>query len=208
MMGEDASQVFSRAFETANPDHDDRTDVTVLNTDGTASVQSANAHGMTELPQSGHGFTTHNRNDVRVNGVRQPDQWGSSESVARTMNIMSDYATLFPNSSLSIGDLSTDTGNSPRLFNNRATRHASHYDGTQVDLRYPDGIGSANRASREEDDLFRQNSLMRTAEDWGMNNFHASPRLDGRLFPSAESSVHYSRPHANHLHMGRGTGRR
>lgn len=206
LMG-DGNQAFSRAFETANPDHEDRTDVTVLNPDGTTSVLGANADGMVELPTEGHGFRTHNRNDVRVNGQAQPDQWGSAESVARTMNIMSDYATMFEGSSLSIGDLSTDTGNSPRLFTGRTTRHASHYDGTQVDLQYPDGTGSTNRMRDEGDNLFRMNSLLKISEGHGMDNFHAATNLRGDLFPSDPDHVHHSRPHNNHLHMGRGTGR-
>lgn len=208
LMGGDADQVFSRAFSTANPDYEDRTDVTVLNADGTSSVLSANEHGMVELPESGFGFTTHNRDDVRVNGQPQPDQWGSAASVTRTMNTMSDYRTMFPGSTLSIGDLSTDTGNSPRLYSNRATRHATHYDGTQVDLQYPHGTGSTNWASTEDGDLFRHRSLVRTAEDWGFDNFHASRRLRNDLFETPEADMHHSRPHDNHLHMGQGNGRR
>lgn len=208
LMGGQASQVFSRAFTTANPDHADRTDVTVLNADGTVSVQAGNEHGMVELPESGHGFRTHNRDDVRVGRHQQPDQWGTAASIARTMNIMSDYATLFPGSSVSIGDLSTDEGDSPRLYDNRPQRHATHYDGSQVDLQYVDGAGSTNRASTEDANLFRQRSFLRTAENWGMNNFHAAPSLEGQLFPAEGTTMHYNRGHADHLHMGSGSGTR
>jgi hypothetical protein len=212
MMGGNPEQVHSRAFVTrrgGEGEDADAQDVTILNRDGTVSTQRSNAHGMAELPESGFGFTTHNRNDVRVNGKRQPDQWGSPQSVARTMNIMADYRTMFPNSTLSIGDMSDDTGNSPLLYDNRSARHATHYSGSQVDMQYAHGEGSRAQRPTSADDLFRQRSFLRIAENWGMDYFHMAPGMNtSDMFLTEGADDHYNSGHSDHLHMGRGRGTR
>lgn len=219
LMGGQADSFYSRAFVTQRqgqngqpaPQRNNRpiNDVTVLNRDGTVSDLASNENGMVELPESGFGYRTHNRDDVTIRGVPQGDQWGSPASVARNINIAADYRTLFPNSSYSIGDMSSPEGGSPLLYdNNQNARHATHFNGSQTDLQYIDGTGSTNRASTEADDLFRQRSMVRIAENWGMDYFHASPTLQNQLFFSPGSDVHYNQGHADHLHMGAGRGTR
>jgi hypothetical protein len=172
------------------------------------SVQAANAHGMAELPTRGLGFETHNRNDVRVGKARQKDQWGTPESVARIINTMADYGTLFPGAAVSVGDMSTDAGESPRLYSNRSSRHKSHYNGTQVDLRYPDGDGSKNRSTTTGESLFRTQALLGVAEDWGMDRAYAATGLRRKLFPAEGTDVHFDKGHNDHLHLGAGKGSR
>ena len=206
LMGGSASQFYSRAFVGPNGDHPDREDVTILNRDGTTTVQQGIEHGMAELPASGFGYTTHNRNDVVRSGRPQPDQWGTPANIARDINIMADYRTLFPNSTVSIGDLSTDTGDSPLLYNRGSQRHATHYHGSQTDLQYVAGQESSATPSTSDDNLFRQRSFVRTAENWGMDYFHVSPTFKDQLFFSPGSDVHYNHGHDDHLHMGVGDG--
>lgn len=184
-----------------------RPTLTSLNADGTSSTQDANDTGMVQLPTAGYGFTTHNRNDVRLNGKQMPDQMGSPDAVARSMNVAADYRTMFPGSQFSFGDLSDDKGGSPLLYSgNPNRRHGSHYGGSQVDLQYPSGTGSTNGAASQGDNLFRTNALTRLAEERGMNNFYMANSLEGRMVMSPDSSVGYNAGHNDHLHMGRGNG--
>lgn len=182
--------------------------VTSLRADGTTATLNANDQGMVELPTSGYGFTTHNRNDVRINGQAQPDQWGSAANVARTMNTLADYRTMFPGSTISVGDLSDDRGGSPLLYdNNPHRRHGSHYGGSQVDTQYPSGTGSTNRSPTGAEDRFRLNSLVRLGEQRGMDNYYMGTGLNGRMVLDEDTSAGYNAEHNDHLHMGRGTGR-
>lgn len=209
MMGPNAKQVFSRAIPTANPKDPKKQDVTVLNANGTTSVLGANKHGMTELPTTGYGFTTHHRNDVKVKGHAQPDQWGTAAGVARTMNMMADYRTMFPGSSIAIGDLSTDTGNSPLVQTGSNKRHSTHYQGSQVDMQYPQGKGSTNAGPKTADDLFRTRSLVRIAEQNGMNRFYTDPALHQKgLYTAPGTSEKGESHHRDHIHIGQGSGRR
>lgn len=184
-----------------------RPTLTTLNADGTSASHDANDSGMVELPTSGYGFATHNRNDVQLNGRQMPDQMGSPDSVARSMNVAADYRTMFPGSQVSFGDLSDDKGGSPLLYSgNPNRRHGSHYGGSQADLQYPSGTGSTNGAASQGDNLFRTNALTRLAENRGMNNFYMATNLEGRMVMSPDSAVGYNSGHDDHLHMGRGNG--
>lgn len=201
LMGPQASQFYSRAFTTPRPkknpnDRNERqfTDVTVLNPNGTTSVLRQNEHGMVELPESGFGFGTYNRNDVRYpNGNRQPDQWGKPAVVANLMNIGADYRTMFPNQSVQYGDIATNDNKSPLLDTGRTSRHATHGEGDQVDLLYPGN-------------MFQTNSLIRTAENWGANNFYYDPGMQGDAFFSPNTRATPESHHDDHLHMGWGRG--
>ena len=211
----DSDQFYSRAFVESKTTKDAKTgketttpQVRVLKPDGTVGLMDANKDGMVELPASGFGFGTHNRNDVNLpNGRPQGDQWGRPESIARTMNTMADYATLFPGSSLSIGDLSDPAGSSPLLNTGSTTRHGSHYHGSQADLQYPSANSSSATTPTSGDDLFRMRSLMRLGEGRGFDNYYAGTGLNGKLFPGTDTSVGYNRDHNDHLHMGAGRGR-
>lgn len=211
-----SSQFYSRAFVESRDQTDPKTgqtttipQVRILKPDGTVGLTEANKDGMVELPTSGLGFRTHNRNDVNLpNGTPQKDQFGTPDAIARTMNTMADYGTLFPNSSISIGDLSDDSGGSPLLNTGRTGRHGSHYNGSQADLQYPSGTGSSPTPPTGGDNLFRLRSFMRLAEGRGFNNYYAGNDLNGDLFPATGTSVGYNAEHDNHLHMGRGNGRR
>jgi hypothetical protein len=211
LMGGDASQFYSRAMVTSTPNskagQPPVAGLSVLNADGTVGSQTANKDGMVELPSTGFGYETHNRNDVRSGGKPQPDQWGTPDAVGRTMNIAADYRTMYPNSNLSIGDLSTDTGNSPLLETGRSARHGSHYSGSQADLSYVGAAGPTNVAPTRGADLDRQRSMVRVAENWGMNNFYAGTGLRDKLYVGPDTTVGYNAGHNDHLHMGRGTGR-
>jgi hypothetical protein len=204
MMGPSAQQFHSRALTGA--DSQGQQQLHVLRPDGTTSSQRANEHGMVELPEQGHGYGVYNRNDVRVGRQAQPDQWGTPESIARNINISNDYGTLFPGAQLEFGDLSTDTGNSPLLETGGRRRHGSHYEGSQADLRYIAGDGSGRRAATSGDSLNRQRSMVNIAESWGIDNFYASPSLRGKLFTRPGTEIGYNAGHADHLHMGRGSG--
>ncbi len=203
LMGPQASQFFSRAFVTQRPRQDPNNprerqfnDVTILNSDGTVGTQRQNEHGMVELPTSGFGYSTYNRNDVRLpNGQRQQDQWGTPEAVAGLINIANDYRTLLPNQTVEYGDLATQDNQSPLLDTGRTARHATHGQGDQVDLRYPSN-------------MFQTNSLIRTSENWGVNNFYYDPGMQGDAFFSGTSRATPERHHADHLHMGWGRGGR
>ncbi len=203
LMGGQAEQFFSRAFVTprarTNPnDPNERqfNDVSILNANGTVGTQRQNEHGMVELPRSGFGYSTYNRNDVRLpNGQPQPDQWGTPEMVAKLINIGADYRTLLPNQTVEYGDIATDDNQSPLLDTGRTARHATHGQGNQVDLRYPSN-------------MFQTNSLIRTSENWGVNNFYYDPGMQGDAFFGANSTATPERHHADHLHMGVGRGGR
>ena len=108
-------------------------DVTVLNADGTTSTLNQNDHGMVELPSSGFGFSTYNRNDVQIKDTeqRQKDQWGDPSSIANFINIANDYHTLRPDQTIEYGDVATDDNKSPLLYNNNPNvRHGSHGQGS------------------------------------------------------------------------------
>lgn len=205
LMGPQSSQFNSRAFVTErakqNPNNSEERahrDVLVLNNDGTTSTLSQNDHDMVELPSSGFGYSTYNRNDVKFKGrdEHQKDQWGDPESIAKFINIANDYHTLRPDQNIEYGDIATDDNMSPLLYdNNSKTRHASHGQGNQVDLRYP------------KDD-FGTNSLIRSAEDWGVNNFYFNPAKQNKYFFGNDSNATPDADHADHLHMGFGQGGR
>ncbi len=205
LMGRPASQFNSRAFVTDRPKKDPADtkehayqDVTVLNADGTTSTLNQNDHGMVELPSSGFGFSTYNRNDVQIKDTeqRQKDQWGDPSSIANFINIANDYHTLRPDQTIEYGDVATDDNKSPLLYNNNPNvRHGSHGQGNQVDLRYPS-------------DDFGTNALIRSAEDWGVNNFYYNPAKSGKYFFSDKSTNTPDADHDDHLHMGFGRGGR
>ena len=203
LMGPQASQFMSRAFVTDrprqnpnNPQERQFQDVMSLNQDGTTSTLRQNEHGMVELPTSGFGFSTYNRNDVRLtNGQPQQDQWGTPQMIAAMMNIGHDYRMMNPNQNIEYGDIATNDNQSPLLDTGRTARHATHGAGTQTDLRYPDTA-------------FQRNTLVRTSENWGMNNFYYNPDWQNSTFFSDSSRATPEGHHRDHLHMGIGRGGR
>lgn len=203
LMGGQAEQFFSRAFVTERPrqnpnDRNERVyqDVTVLGSDGRVNTLSQNDQGMVELPASGFGYSTYNRNDVRLpNGRAQQDQWGKPQAVAGLINLAADYRTLLPNRTVEYGDIATQDNQSPLLDTGRTARHATHGEGDQVDLRYPDT-------------MFETNALIRSAENWGVNNFYYDPDMQGEAFFGQGSRATPERHHRDHLHMGWGRGGR
>lgn len=201
LMGPQAKQFSSRAFVTPrSPDStkDGSTpaqqDVTVLKDDGTVAVLPQNEHGMVELPSSGFGYGTHHRNDVVLKDGAQKDQWGRPEMISNLINIGHDVHTLDPKQTVEYGDIATDDNKSPVLdAKNPKHRHASHGQGTQVDLRYLNSD-------------FANNALIRSAEQWGMNNFRYNPDKRGEFFIEDGSTTGSNAEHRNHLHMGMGAG--
>jgi len=194
LMGPQSQQFFSRAFvtdrEKKNPKDKSYQDVTVLNSDGTVSVQKENDNGRVELPTSGFGYSTYNRNDVNLpNGQPQKDQWGTPQTIANLINVANDYRTLLPNHTIEYGDIGTDDGKSPLLETGGTARHATHGNGTQVDIRYPDTN-------------FDTNAYIRTGENWGANRFYYSPDLQGSAFFGDNSNATPESHHRDHLHMG------
>lgn len=206
LLGPQATNFRSRAFAQSDPEQG----VMVLTPDGRQLHLPANEHGMVELPESGFGFNTYNRDDVKVGGQPQPDQYGSPDLIARVMNIAADYTTAFPGDTLNVGDLSTDTGASPLLETGKERRHKSHHDGERVDLRYADGRGSLGPVSANQKkavDVPRQQSMIDLASAWGMNRFNYGKSLSGKLsFPAkaqATPDAGIGGEHHNHLHMGK-----
>ncbi len=218
LLGPEATQFHSRAFVTDRPKQDPANarerayqDVTVLNSNGTASTLSQNDSGVVELPTQGFGFSTYNRNDVDLPGDRrhpqkQKDQWGTPDAVARIINIANDYGTLHPGQNdaagtlqpgrtIQYGDLATDDNQSPLLESGQSRRHASHGTGDQVDIRYPSTT-------------FDTNTFIRTGESWGANNFYYSPSLAGQAYFGSDTHSAANSEHRNHLHMGFGLGGR
>lgn len=213
LLGPGSSQFHSRAFVTDRPKQDPNNpkehayhDVTVLNANGTTSTLAQNDSGQVELPTSGFGFSTYNRNDVFLPGgkQRQKDQWGTPDAVAKIINIANDYGTLQagqndaagtlqPGRTIQYGDIATDDSKSPLIDTGRTRRHASHGTGDQVDIRYPSTT-------------FDTNTFIRTGESWGANNFYYSPSLAGQAFFGSNTHSASNEEHRNHLHMGFGLG--
>lgn len=213
LLGPEATQFHSRAFVTDRPKQDPSNakerahkDVTVLNSDGTTATLSQNNDGLVELPAAGFGYSTYNRNDVFLPGgkQRQLDQWGTPDSVAKIINIASDYGTLQPGQeddagalqpgrTIQYGDIATNDSKSPLIESGKSRRHATHGNGDQVDIRYPSTT-------------FDTNSFIRIAESWGANNFYYSPALAGQAFFGDNTHSAYNEEHRNHLHMGFGLG--
>ena len=213
LLGPAASQFHSRAFVTDRAKKDPKDpkehtyhDVTVLNPNGTTSTLSQNDSGQVELPTSGFGFSTYNRNDVFLPGgkTRQKDQWGTPEAVSKIINIANDYGTLQagqndangtlqPGRTIQYGDIATDDSKSPLIDTGKTRRHASHGTGDQVDIRYPSTT-------------FDTNTFIRTGENWGANNFYYNPDLAGQAFFGANTHSAANAEHRNHLHMGFGLG--
>lgn len=201
------SQFYAQAFTTP-PSGDTKAGVQILNADGTVSNLLPNQDGMIELPVrpgtgqdggGGFGYDVHKRRDeIDKNGAPLPDQFGTAESIARVINIAADYKTIFPESQLSFGDLSSDTGANP-LKSNGAPAHSSHKQGSQVDLRFPTPSTST---SSEPKDLFNVQSLVKLAEGRGMNNFILAPGLKEKLSFGMGTQVSQSDDHKDHIHMG------
>lgn len=201
LMGPQAHQFQSRGFVTPRATDPAQggaqktyQDVTVLNADGTVSVLPQNEDGMVELPESGYGFGTHHRNDVILKNGAQKDQWGTPEMIANLINIGHDVHTLDPSQTVTYGDIATDDNKSPvKDAADPNDRHKSHGQGNQVDLRYLNSD-------------FANNALIRSAEQWGMNNFRYSPGKRGKYFFDENSTTGANEEHRNHLHMGMGPG--
>jgi hypothetical protein len=208
LIGPDSAQFLSRTFPHDEDQDGTHDGVRTLEDDGSVTELLTNASGMVELSPMGRGFTTHNRNDVDVDGVPLQDQCGAPSHVAAVMNTMADYETQYPGSEVSLGDLSTCTGDSPLLFTDRTVRHETHFDGSQVDLQYPQGEASTNVAPTSGPDIGRTQTLVDGAQDWGMDHIYGAPSLRDDLEFDAGTSSGFNKGHANHLHMGTGTGRR
>jgi hypothetical protein len=204
LVGADSTQFLSRSFPYDSDSDGVFDGVRNLSASGNVDELVANGSGMVELDPAGRGFTTHNRDDVFENGSPQPDQCGKPEHIAALMNTMGDYATKNPGSTISIGDVSTDTGDSPLLNTGSTARHQSHYDGSQVDMQYPLGTGSAAAPPVLDADKERTQGLMDSGRDWGMDRFFYSPDLAGDLTFDEDATTGTNNAHHNHIHMGDG----
>ena len=71
--------------------------------------------------------------------------------------------------------------------------HATHGDGTQIDLRYPDT-------------MFNTNSFIRSAEDWGVNHAYYSPGMRNTAFWNPNTDAATQADHRDHMHIGFGNG--
>lgn len=158
-------------------------------------IQRANEHGMVELPVTDEGngqfrsdqagYNVYNRNDVTMqNGERQLDQWGSPQNIANIFNAALEYNIIMKNvygknEFLSIGDISTNTGASPLMNSyDPNNRHASHFNGTQFDWRYPSGQGNYVNNSYN---LLRTQNVISIANRHGFNVAYLSSGLKGKI---------------------------
>lgn len=229
MVGPSANQFIGRAFasDVQAPGGVGPTQkkLVVLNPDGSVTEQVANNHGMVQLPGATKnpkdknvnpnrptpflGYKSYNMNDVHntvgKKKVEQNDQYSSTESMASMINLSLDYQTMFPDSCLQIGDISTETGGSPNQKNN-SKPHGTHYDGTQFDLRYVKGkeaqVIGEGKPKLDASDKLRTKALLELAKGQGFNNFYLGSALDGQF----GSGIKYNGDHNNHMHFGIGPG--
>ncbi|MCX6180622.1 MAG: hypothetical protein NT150_01665 [Bacteroidetes bacterium] len=179
--------------------------VIILNMDGTVTGLYANEYGMVEMPLSGNGFTTYNRNDekyqfdmtITYNGHTKnykkgeaiTDGFGTPSNIAKLINLAADFSQFHQGTVLSIGDLSDEMGNSPLFFDYRKNvyrRHASHYNGTQADFR------NLVKASDVQD-------LITVANNLGFNHIHMGTKYNGNI---KGVGLHFNHGHDDHLHIG------
>jgi RHS repeat-associated protein len=166
-----------------------------------------NEHGMVELPADDPNATNgqftfdgielykyHNRNDVPFNGKAEKDQWGSAENLAKVIKVAIVYRAKFKGETISIGDISTETGNSPRYLTN-GTRHKTHYDGKAFDFKYPTVGGATN--SDKQANVQRTNVLLFLFKHVGFTNIIVGTTIINKVDYATGSNKY----HNNHIHI-------
>jgi RHS repeat-associated protein len=198
----------------------------------------ANEYGMVEMPSSGFSYIAYNRNDgkypsnmtVSYNGYSKLynkgdviyDGFGTPENIAQLINLAGKYKSIYSNDMLRIGDLSDEMGNSPLFYDGyKGTwrRHATHFNGTQADLRYLSIGGSTSSPSSWRrghrsiylgdgtGNLLRLQRFVNIANSLGFDHIHIGSSIpsDGR--PIGEG-LHFNGGHDDHIHLGIGTGKK
>lgn len=175
-------------------------------------IFNLNEYGMVELPADNPNimdgqytvddyvvYKYHKRNDETPGGKKEQDQWGTPENVAKFINMAASFKEEYDDL-LSFGDLSTETGGSPRYWSTTYKKykpHASHFLGSQADIRYPKkGGGQTNNIIYS--DLERTQWVLDKAESIGMNI-----RIIGTS--ASKELNNYTkklRDHNNHIHIG------
>lgn len=181
----------------------------VYKADKTLSITGTNEQGMVRLPVDNPGaksgqFTSgdqvvynyHMRNDVLFNGVPEQDQWGTPENIAAYINLAVAYNTEYPGETLSFGDISTETGASPR-YKPDGTRHLTHTNGNCADLKYPTKEGATSNVSNAN--IERTNWLLNAAANSGFRNRIIGPKASYNM----KGHTQRLRGHDNHIHIGK-----
>jgi hypothetical protein len=166
-----------------------------------------NEHGMVELPADDPNATNgqftmngielykyHNRNDVPFDGKAEKDQWGSAKNLAKVITVAILYNAYFKGETISIGDISTEDGNSPRYLTN-GTRHKTHYDGKAFDFKYPTVGGGTNTDTQAN--VYRTNTLLFLFKHYGFTNRTVGTTIINKVDYATGSNKY----HNNHIHI-------
>jgi hypothetical protein len=166
-----------------------------------------NEHGMVELPADDPNATNgqftfdgvvlykyHNRNDMSFDGKVEKDQWGSAKNLAKVITVAIFYNAYFKGETISIGDISTDTGNSPR-YKSDGTRHKTHYDGKAFDFKYPTVGGGTN--TDKQANVQRTNFLLLLFKYHGFTNRTVGTTIVNKVDYATGSNS----GHNNHIHI-------
>ena len=180
------------------------------NKKGTVNILSSNKNGMVEMPSEGTTFTSYNRNDVTDdNGNTIQDGWGTPDNIANFINLAGQYESQFRGDRLEFGDLSTETGGSPRfrsMSTGKLIPHATHYNGSQADLRYisPSGNTLIGKRSHSQSDPNRVQTIVNIANRLGMDHIHLGSSLKNQIIGEG---LKFNSGHNNHMHIGKGNGK-
>ena len=126
---------------------------------GKTSIILANKKGLIRMPDGKGNFegvtdfnladilTNYSSNDVEK---KEGDHFLNLKSAVGMLNAIGNFAQKYEDASIAMGDGSTRTGNSPRIFNTKpgAKRHATHYDGTAYDGRYLNAKGKSKKGGK------------------------------------------------------------
>ncbi len=144
-------------------------------------------------------YNYHNRNDEKPNNNKELDQWGKPENISKFIRLAINYKTQYPGEILSFGDLSTDTGGSPRFKDKKGNYrpHKSHFKGSQADLRYPSSKG-LNTSRDELADVKKTDWILENAKYLGFNIRIVG--LNISKMTKFHTSTNYE--HNTHIHLG------
>ena len=139
-------------------------------------------------------YRYHNRNDMSYNGKVEQDQWGTAESLNKVIWVAMFYNIRFNGETISIGDISTETGGSPR-YNSKGTRHKTHYNGVAFDFRYLTIGGSTS--DNTQADITRTQYLMDAFSAFGFTKRIVGDSINKKI----NNATNANKGHNNHIHI-------
>jgi conjugal transfer mating pair stabilization protein TraG len=165
-----------------------------------------------ELPASGVGYETYNRNDTQKNynyslnpanpkqRPRMPDQIGTRNTIERIQTLAREWHAQHPDRSLQVGDISLPGGvNTPD--------HGTHENGRNVDVRPLRNDGNSGDAARltynspaYDRELTKEFIKLTVAQNPGTTFYFNDPKIynDPEFTGIVTSS---DRSYDNHLHI-------